>query len=427
MGLILDFLYDLWPINRSISGSGLRLTLQKIKEKLPELELIEVPSGTKVLDWIVPEEWDIEEAVLSGPDGHVIADFKVNNLSVLGYSIAVDTELSLDELQPHLFSIKEQPDLIPYATSYYKKNWGFCIAENDRQHLPQGNYKALIKSKHFLGSITLAHLIIPGESKQEVLFSTYCCHPSMANNELSGPCVATFLAEWVSKIENRKYTYRFIFIPEMIGSAAYLELYSKELKENVIASFNLTCVGDERAWSYLPSRNGNTYADKVALHVLNNKVKSFDSYKWLDRGSDESMFCAPGIDIPMVSIMRSKYGTYPEYHTSADLPSTVVTEKGLEDSLEIHKTIVELIERNVIPVAQVLGEPQLGRRGLYPMVSVKGSTNKVKNMLNLISYSDGKLSLLEIAEKCETPIWTLYEEIEKLLLAEVLSVKNGKK
>ncbi len=427
MGLILDFLNELWPYNRSISGAGLRLTLQKIKEKLPELELIEVPTGKKVLDWIVPEEWDIDEAVLSGPDGHVIADFKVNNLSVLGYSTAVDKELSLDELQPHLFSLKEQPDLIPYATSYYKKNWGFCISENDRQNLPQGNYKALIKSNHFLGSITLAHLIIPGESKQEVLFSTYCCHPSMANNELSGPCVATFLAMWVKGLNNRKFTYRFIFIPEMIGSAAYLELFSKELKENVIASFNLTCVGDERAWSYLPSRNGNTYADKIALHVLKNKVKSFDSYKWLDRGSDESMFCAPGIDIPMVSIMRSKYGTYPEYHTSADLPLTLVTEKGLGDSLEIHKTIVELIEKNVIPVTQVLGEPQLGRRGLYPMVSVKGSTDKVKNMLNLISYSDGKLSLLEIAEKCETPIWTLYEEIEKLVLAEVLTIEDGKK
>lgn len=423
MGLILDFLYDLWPINRSISGSGLRLTLNKIKEKLPELKLIEVPSGSKALDWIVPEEWEMEEGILTGPNNEVIADFMVNNLSVLGYSTAIDVELSLNELQPHLFSIKEQPDLIPYATSYYKKNWGFCISDNDRQNLPQGKYKALIKSNHFLGSITLAHLIIPGESKQEVLFSTYCCHPSMANNELSGPCVTTFLAMWVKGLNKRKYTYRFIFIPEMIGSAAYLELYSKELKENVIASFNLTCVGDERAWSYLPSRNGNTYSDIIALHVLKHKVVSFDAYKWLDRGSDESMFCAPGIDIPMASIMRSKYGTYPEYHTSADLPLTVVTERGLEDSLEFHKTIVELIEKNVVPVAEVLGEPQLGRRGLYPMVSVKGSTNKVKNMLNLISYADGTMSLLEIAEKCEVPIWSLYDELTKLVEAEVLTIK----
>lgn len=411
---MMSFMTALWPINRSITGSGIRTTLRMIQEKLPNLTLIEVPSGSKVLDWTVPDEWEIEEAYLEDPNGNRIADMWVNNLHVMGYSESVDSELLLPDLQSHLYSLPDQPDAIPYVTSYYKKNWGFCIADRVRKQLSNGMYKAYIKSAYKKGSLTIGELVIPGSSKQEVFFSTYCCHPSMANNELSGPCLATFLAEWILQQPNRKYTYRFVFIPEMIGSAAYLELNRLHLTSQVIAAFNLTCVGDERDWSFLPSRLGNTYADKVAKHVLQHVAESYTSYQFTDRGSDESMYSAPGIDLPMVSVMRTKYGVYPEYHTSLDTLGDVVTAKGISQSLEAHIKIVQLLEADGKPFSLVLGEPQLGKRGLYPMTSVKGSTLVVKDMLNLLAYADGYHSLLDIANLCGKPFWVFLPIIEQL-------------
>ncbi|EIM77269.1 putative aminopeptidase-like domain protein [Nitritalea halalkaliphila LW7] len=418
---MLALMERLWPINRSITGAGLRETLQIIAEYLPGLRTIEVPSGQQVLDWQIPEEWEITDAFLKDPDGNIVADFKENNLSVLGYSTAIDARLSLEELLPHLHTLPEQPDVIPYVTSYYQKNWGFCIAESKKQGLKLGTYHACIKAKHFKGSLTYGELILPGTSEKEVLISTYCCHPSMANNELSGPCVAVGLASWLQGLSHRHYTYRFVFIPEMIGSAAYLEANSIHLKEHVIAGFNLTCVGDERTWSFLPSRLENTYADKVALYALQTYCGSYDRYGWKDRGSDESMYCAPGIDLPVVSVMRSKYGTYPEYHTSLDTIGGVVTAEGLNGSLDLHKHIVRILENDCYPKSLVLGEPQLGKRGLYPMISAKGSTAPVKNRLNLISYADGNHSLLDIAVKCDIPFEELISEVALLKENHILS------
>jgi aminopeptidase-like protein len=243
----------------------------------------------------------------------------------------------------------------------------------------------------------------------------------MANNELSGPVLAVALAEWLAAQQNRRYSYRFVFVPEMIGSAAVLETHRNHLKANVKAAFNLTCVGDERAWSFLPSRKGDSYTDRVARHVLRHCVGEYCAYGWGDRGSDESMYCAPGIDIPMVSIMRSKYGTYPEYHTSLDTPGRVVTARGLSESLCVHRTLVEVLEHDCTPRALVLGEPQLGRRGLYPQTSIKGSTAPVKDRLDLISYADGSTSLLDIAERCDRPLWTLVPHLDILVAAGVLA------
>ena len=412
---MIELMKRLWPINRSITGEGLRETLDIIKEILPDLVIHEVESGSKVLDWTVPEEWEIKKAYLENPDGEVIADFEENNLHVVGYSKAVEAKMSLEELMPHLHSIPEQPNAIPYVTSYYQKNWGFCINDEVKQNLKPGTYKAYIDAKHFKGSLSYGELFIRGKSDKEVLISTYCCHPSMANNELSGPCVAVALAGWLFQKEYLHYSYRFVFIPEIIGSAAFLENKLSHLKEKVFAGFNLTCVGDNRTWSYLPTRNGNTYSDHIALHTLKYQVDTYDTYTWNDRGSDESMYCAPGIDLPMALVMRSKFGTYPEYHTSLDTIGGVVTAEGLQDSLAIHIQMLKIIEHNCIPVAQVLGEPQLGPRGLYPMISKKGSTDPVKMRLNLISYSDGQHTLLEIAEKCKVPFEDLIEEVELLV------------
>ena len=411
----------LWPINRSISGPGLRQTLHILQELLPDLRLIEVPSGSQVLDWIVPEEWEIHEAWLQGPDGERIVDFAENNLHVVGYSEAVDRTMDLDELQNHLHSLPDQPDAIPYVTSYYNRTWGFCLTENQRRGLKQGTYRAHIDAQHFEGSITLGELILPGESYHEVLLSTYCCHPSMANNELSGPCLTAYLANWL-QLEKRRYTYRIVFVPEMIGSIAYLHDNMEAMKANTVAGFNISCVGDERTWSFLPSRSGSRLADQVARHVLEHQAGEYQEYTWLDRASDESNYCAPGIDLPVASVMRSKYGEYPEYHTSLDDLEQVVTPKGLAGSFALYQKMIELIEQDCQPRSRVLGEPQLGRRGLYPSISKKGSTRQVRTMLDLISLADGEHSLLDIAERCNVPAWTLVPILDQLVAAEILEI-----
>jgi aminopeptidase-like protein len=409
----------LWPINRSISGAGLRETLRIIQELLPELRLIEVPSGKQVLDWIVPDEWEIREAWLEGPEGERIIDFADNNLHVVGYSEAVDREMNLEELQDHLHTLPDQPKAIPYVTSYYNRTWGFCMADQRCQTLKDGTYRAYIDARHFEGSITLGELVIPGQSKDEVLLSTYCCHPSMANNELSGPCLTAYLARWLQS-SKRRYTYRIVFVPEMIGSIAYLDRNLEAMKNRTIAGFNITCVGDERAWSFLPSRRGDTLADRVALHALKHANDGFEEYSWQDRASDESNYCAPGIDLPIASVMRSKYGEYPEYHTSLDTLERVVTPRGLAESFALYQKMIELIENDCRPRTRVLGEPQLGRRGLYPSISKKGSTRDVRTMLDLISWADGDHSLLDIAERCGVPAWQLLPTLDRLCEADIL-------
>jgi aminopeptidase-like protein len=410
----------LWPINRSLMGPGIRQTLDVLGSYLDGFTVADAPTDSEVLDWIVPDEWHLREAFIETPDGQRICDTAVNNLHVVGYSTGVDARLTLDELQPHLFSLPDQPDAIPYVTSYYRRTWGFCLTEHQRRELPDGVYRVHIDARHVAGSLYYGQLVLPGRSSEEVLFSTYCCHPSMANNELSGPVLNTFLAQWVSRLPNRRLTYRFLFGPEMIGAAAVLQANRVHLQSNVVAAFNLTCVGDERAWSFLPSRWGSTYADRMARHVLRHKVGDYRSYRWSDRGSDESMYCAPGIDIPMVSVMRSKYGEYPEYHTSLDTPGRVVTARGLAESLDFYRTLVAALESDCSPRATVLGEPQLGRRGLYPQTSMKGSTASVRDMLDLISHADGQTRLLDIADRCGRPLWAYLSDLEALVAAGVL-------
>jgi len=279
----------------------------------------------------------------------------------------------------------------------------------------------MIDSELKPGILNFGELILPGESKQEVFLSTYICHPSMANNELSGPVVTTALAQWITSLKNRRYTYRIIFIPETIGSIVYLSRNLNYLKQQVIAGFNITCVGDDRCYSYLPSRNGNTLSDKVALHVLKHTDPEFKSYSWLERGSDERQYCAPGVDLPIATIMRSKYGEYPEYHSSLD-DLNLITPLGLEGGYTALKKAIEIIEINVHLESTVLGEPQLGKRGLYPTLSTKDSGVEVRTMMNILTYCDGDLSLLEIAELIDEPFWELVPIMEKLIEHGLLSI-----
>jgi aminopeptidase-like protein len=403
-----DFARRLWPLPRSISGEGLRATLRAIGERLPGFELFEVPSGSRVLDWIVPDEWWVRAAWIEAPDGRRICDFAVNNLHLVGYSTGVDAILSREELDAHLHSLPGQPEAIPYVTSYYERRWGFCLAHREREALPAGPYRVFIDAGHRAGSITYGECVIPGESEQEVLLSTYCCHPSMANNELSGPVLTAQLGEWLARAP-RRLSYRLLFLPEMIGSIAYLARMREHLQRHVIAGFQLTCVGDERAWGFLPSRGGDTLADRAVRHVLQHLDADYTRWCWLDRGSDESNWCAPGVDLPVASVFRSKYGSYPEYHTSLDDLEHVVTPRGLGGSFRALRRIIEILEADVTPRTTVLGEPQLGRRGLYPSLAKKGSTAGVRRLLDLLSYADGKHSLLEIADLLDCPFHELLE------------------
>ena len=405
----------LWPINRSITGNGVRATLDLIKQHLRCLEVKSIPSGTEVFDWKVPKEWHAEEAYIVTPSGEKICDFKVNNLHLLGYSTSFEGSMSLEELKEHLYTLPEQPEAIPYITSYYKERWGFCLTQNQYDQLEGGEYRVKIDARHFDGVLNYAELVLPGQSHEEVFLSTYICHPSMANNELSGPTVVTYLAKWLSELSNRHYTYRIVFIPETIGSITYLSRNHKKMKEKTIAGFNVSCVGDDRAYSYLPSRNGNTLSDDIAKHVLSHIDSNYKAYTWLDRGSDERQYCAPGIDLPIASIMRTKYGQYPEYHTSLDDLENVVTPSGLDGGYWAIRKAIEAIERNKKYSVTVFGEPQMGKRGLYPTLSTKKSAEQVRLMMDLISLCDGENSLLQIAETLNTPIWELYELIDTLV------------
>ncbi len=406
---------ELWPLNRSLTGDGNRKTLLKIKEHIPELVIKEVPSKTIAFDWKVPEEWHVKEAWIKTPNGDKICDFAENNLHLVGYSKAFHKKISKDELLKHLYSLPNQPNAIPYITSYYDKNWGFCITDNEKNNLIDGDYEVFIDSDHFDGSLTYGEMIINESKKEEIFLSTYICHPSMANNELSGPCVTTFIAKWLKSLKNLKYKYRIIFIPETIGSILYLSLNYQEMKKNIIAGFNISCIGDERTYSFLPSRMNNTLSDKIAKHVLKHIYPNFKIYNWKDRGSDERQYCSPGIDLPIASLMRSKYGEYPEYHTSLDDLENVVSSKGLEGGYNLIKRSLEAIEINVVPKMKIFCEPQLGKRQLYPNLSKKNNTDKqVNKMMDLMTWSDGKNSLLEIAEIIDFPIWELEEVLKKL-------------
>ena len=409
-----NFASKLWGINRSLTGEGVRQTLTLIKEHLPNLTVKSVPSGTQVFDWIVPPEWHVNEAYITKPNGDKICDFSVNNLHLVGYSIPYSGKITLNELQKHLHSLPEQPNAIPYITSYYDERWGFCLTQEQRDTLEEGEYKVVINSKLFSGQLNYGELILPGESNEEVFLSTYICHPSMANNELSGPTVVTYLAKWLSQLTTHRYTYRFIFIPETIGSITYLSRNYKHLKKNVVAGFNVSCVGDDRSYSYVPSRNGKTISDTVSKHVLKWIDPDYTVYSWLDRGSDERQYCAPGIDLPIASILRTKYGQYPEYHTSLDNLKDVVTPKGLEGGYNAIRRALELLEKNRNYKVNVLCEPQMGKRGLYQTLSIKKKDEQGRLMMDFISHCDGKNSLLDIADLIGVPAWNLYEIISKL-------------
>jgi aminopeptidase-like protein len=416
---------QLWPICRSLTGNGVRETFSILGEHLQGLNVHEVPTGTKAFDWTVPQEWNIVDAYIKDSNGNKIVDFNDSNLHVVGYSTPIHQTMSLDQLKPHLYSLPKQLDAIPYITSYYSKHWGFCLTQTQLDSLLMGDYEVCIDSSLKDGHLTYAELLLPGESKQEVFLSTYICHPSMANNELSGPTVTTFLAKWLMSLPKRKYSYRIVFIPENIGSIVYLSRHLEQMKVHTIAGFNITCIGDERAYSFMPSRAENTLSDLVAEHILKHCAPDYVRYPFIEGGSDERRYCSPGVDLPIVSIMRSKYGCYPEYHTSLD-DLSLVTPQGLQGGYEVLRRSLECIESNKYLKVTATCEPQLSKRGLYPSLSnMKEPNDKVRDMMNLIIYSDGTRSLVEIANKIDAPVWSLYAIVEQLIAHDLLTANDS--
>ncbi len=407
----------LFPINRSLTGNGNRETL-KILSEIIDLKISEVQSGTECFDWTVPPEWNIKEAWIKDSKGNRIIDFSENNLHILGYSEPFHGKISYEELKSHLYTLPDQPDLIPYLTSYYKRRWGFCLTHNQFLQLDQNeSYEVFINSTlDKNGSMTIGEAVLKGKSDKEILFSTYICHPSLASNELSGPLVSAFIYNKLKEQRELKYTYRFIFVPETIGSIYSLSIKGEYWKKNLNAGFVITCIGDDGKFTYKRSRIGNSLPDRVVETILNQTESDFNVVDFFPSGSDERQYCSPGFNLPVGSLMRTMYGKYPEYHTSGDNKDYVSFE-AMEKSVLKYLDVIELIEKNEKYINKMpYCEPQLGKRGLYPTLgSQKGTQDFVKAMMWILNLADGTNDLIAISEKSKINIKDLIPVIDKLI------------
>ena len=405
---------ELFPINRSLTGEGVRKTLNIIKREFPELKIRRIKSGAKVFDWVIPEEWNVKDAFVIDKYGKKIIDFKKNNLHLVGYSTAVNKSCSKKELLGSLHFLKNQPTAIPYITSYYKRRWGFCISYNEylnfnKKYAPNDKFKVVIDSTHKKnGFLDYGELILRGESKKEIFISTYICHPSMANNELSGPIVTMGLIEYFKKIKLKK-TLRFIFIPETIGAITYLSKNINYLKKHVIGGYNLSCIGDERQHSCMYSKYKNSPSDEAMIEAYNLlKIKNYKIYPFLTRGSDERQYNSPGVDLKISSIFRTKYGEYKEYHTSLD-DFKLVTAEGCLGGFKVVKKSIQILLKRIYPKYKIICEPQMSKRGLYPTLSTKKERKLTSSYMDFLQYADGTNSL---------------EKIASLIKIDLTSVKN---
>jgi hypothetical protein len=361
---IYDLCKKLWPITRSIAGPGNLKTLKILKEINSNLKIKYYKSGKKIFDWKVPNEWIIKNAFIRDEKNRKILDYKSNNLHIVNYSAPIKKKILLKDLKKKIYFLKKLPRAIPYVTSYYKKDWGFCMSFNQFKELKDKKYKIQIESYFKRGKMHFGEIFIRGKSKKEILISTYICHPSMANNELSGPCLSIFLSKWIQK-KKRRYSYRFLFLTETIGAISYIYQNKIKLKKNIISGLVVTCVGDNNSYSFLASRKGNGILDKIILEELKkNKIK-YKKYDWLQRGSDERQYCWPNLDLSVSSLMRSKYHTFKEYHTSLD-NLQMVSSLGFNKSLKIYKKIILNLETQYFPISTTLCEPMMSKFGLYP-------------------------------------------------------------
>ena len=409
---------DLYPICRSITGEGVRQTLAKIGERIP-LEIHEVPSGTQVFDWTVPREWNIRDAWIKDPRGEKVVDFRRLNLHVLNYSVPVHQKVSLEELKKHLFTLPDQPDLVPYRTSYYREAWGFCMTHHQWMSLQEGEYEVFVDSTLEDGSLSYGECFLPGETDREVLISCHVCHPSLCNDNLSGLAVCTFLAEALSRMKLR-WSYRFVFIPGTIGSITWLarnEATANRIGAGLVAA-NL---GDPGHFHYKKTRQGNAEIDRAVLQVLHDAGGEHGVEEFVPFGYDERQYSSPGFDLPVGSLTRTPYGRYPEYHTSAD-NLDLVRPEFLAGSLQTYLSVMEVLEANRRYInLNPKCEPQLGRRGLYRMIGGDDHGRRRElALLWVLNLSDGRHSLLDIAERSKMPLQSIKDAAEALIEVELL-------
>ena len=394
-------LSDLFPFNRSLTGDGVRQTIDRISAEIP-LKVSAFESGLNVFDWTVPNEWNVASAKIYGPDGRVVADFDTNNLHLMSYSIPVDTVLSLEQLLKHIVTDKARPDWIPYSTSYYNDNWAFCLAYNVVEKLEDGEYRVVIDSNKKSGQLIYAEAFIDVGSDKEVLISSYICHPSMANDSLSGVVLAVQLYKELLKIDNLKYNYRFLFTPETIGTICFLHKNRETIKSNLEYGIVATCVGDAGAFTYKESRNEKSKINQVVKNIFNEKGFHGEIIKFSPLGSDERQYCSPGFDLDVGVLTRSMYGRFPEYHTSAD-NLTFVSQDNLNESLELYLKVIMTYELNcTFSRINPFCEPQLGKYNLYRTVGGGGEDNlevMLQQRMWLLNYADEETDLLTISER----------------------------
>ncbi len=413
------FASELFPICRSITGAGVRETLRRIGARVP-IAISEVPSGTPVLDWTVPPEWNITSARVTDPSGRRIVDFADNNLHVVSYSEPVHARMSRDAFAAHVFTLPDRPKLVPYRTSYYDRSWGICMSHEQFEALPDGEYEVDIDATLTEGSLTYGESVVDGDRDTEVLLSCHICHPSMANDNLSGIALATFAAQALQGVALR-HTYRFLFIPGTIGSITWLARHEDEVGR-IVAGLVLSGVGDRGAFSYKRSRRGGTLVDRAVEHVLASSGQPFTTLDFIPYGYDERQYCSPGFDLPVGRLSRSPHGEYPEYHTSAD-NLDFITAASLGDALTTLLAVIGVIEgdrryRNRNPK----GEPQLGRRGLYRAVGGAVDRHSAEMaMLWVLNLSDGSHSLLDIARRASLPFDVVRGAADLLIEHELLA------
>jgi aminopeptidase-like protein len=425
-GTMFRLIEDLYPIYRSITGNGTRSTLGRLKAHIP-IETCEVPTGEKVFDWIIPKEWNIRDAYIKDKSGKKIIDLQNSNLHTISYSIPINKKMTLSLLKKHLYSIPDHPEWIPYKTSYYKENWGFCLSHTQLQQLKDEEYHVYIDSTLHDGSLTYGELYLPGKLKDEVIFSTHICHPSLCNDNLSGISLVTFLAKTLSEID-LKYSYRFLFVPATIGSITWLA--RNEIKvENIKYGLVIACVGDSGEFTYKKSRQGNAEIDKLVALILKQTQTKFTIKDFSPYGYDERQYCSPGFNLPVGSLSRSTHGTYKEYHTSADNLDFINSIK-LGESLKICLRIVHAIETNNYYInINPKCEPQLGKRGLYDIMHRDQKLkDRMMAMLWILNYSDGQHSLVDISELSQIDFSLIAETAsilaEHKLLEETLSASK---
>jgi aminopeptidase-like protein len=420
---LMALIEELFPICRSITGNGVRQTLG-ILQRYIRLEVNEVPSGTRVLDWTVPAEWNIRNAYIACPDGTRVVDFAASNLHIVQYSRPIDALMLLAELRPHLHTLPDHPDWIPYRTSYYTDNWGFCLTQRQLSTLADGLYRVVIDSDLMPGHLTYGELVIPGDADDTVLFSTHICHPSLANDNLSGIAVATMLARYLQSFRLH-YTYRFLFIPGTIGSLTWLARNEDRVRQ-IAHGLVLSCLGDAGGMTYKQSRRGDAPIDRIVTHVLRHDEVPHRITSFVPYGYDERQYCSPGFDLPVGCLMRTPNGEYPEYHSSADNLSLLHPE-SLSHSLAVLRRIVAVIEGDALyRSSNPKGEPQLGRRGLYAAVGGQRAASSYQMaLLWVLNLADGRHSLLEIAERAGLPFAAIRAAADALIAAELLEIVSA--